>query len=310
MNDSVCAITITFNPDIGIFEQQLQSLQTQCQVVLVDNGSKAETLTEIERLAEQYGCRLLALETNEGIAAAQNQGVALVERELPNCEYLLFLDHDSIPPAAFVEDLVEEFRNVQRTHPRAGVIGPAIYEPRAETYYGFHVLQGVRYRRVLPAAMDDDLVACTTINSAGTFCPVQVMREVGPFDEGLFIDHVETDWCFRASDRGFELFGTKSVVLEHRMGDDVLSVRLAGKTTTLPYRSPHRHRYLMRNSVQMLRRSYIPLVWKAYCVVKIVVTFVLFGFFAENNAEQRRAIVGGIADGIRGGSGVIPTSGA
>jgi rhamnosyltransferase len=121
----------------------------------------------------------------------------------------------------------------------------------------------------------------------------------------LFIDHVETEWCFRAQRNGWNLYGTKNVVLEHRMGDNVVRFNILGTTLTLPYRSPHRHRYLMRNSVEMLRRPYIPLMWKAYCVAKIGVTGVLFGALSEDKAAQARAIWAGVVDGVRGRSGPI-----
>lgn len=308
MNTNVCAITITFNPDAAIFEQQLRSLRSQCEVVLVDNGSEQTALEEIETLSAHYGCRLIALGANEGIAAAQNHGVELIENEKPACEYVLFLDHDSVPGSDFIEGLVDEFRRIETISPHIGVLGPAIFEPRAGAHYGFHVIRGLRYLRVLPNAMTEDAVQCATINSAGTFCPLRVMQEVGPFDASLFIDHVETDWCFRASHRGFQLYGTRRVSLEHRMGDDVLNVNLPGKTITLPYRSPHRHHYLMRNSVEMLRRNYIPATWKFYCLLKIAITFFLFGIFADDSAAQRRAILRGIRDGLRGGSGRLSAS--
>ena len=305
MNSAVCAITITFNPELDVFERQLDRLQPQCELILVDNGSDPDRVAAIERLAERYGAHVLALAENEGIAAAQNHGVRFIEANRPACEYVLFLDHDSVPDPGFVDALQDEFERLKTSHADLGVLGPAIYEPRAGTFYGFHVLDGLRYRRVLPDAVAGDAVKCATINSAGTFCPLAVVQDVGPFDDSLFIDHVETDWCFRASDRGYALYGSKSVVLEHRMGDDVLSLRLPGRTITLPYRSPHRHRYLMRNSVSMLRRRYIPFVWKAYCLVKIAITFALFGTISRETAEQRRAILRGIVDGVRNRTGKI-----
>lgn len=305
MNPAVCAITITFNPELDVFERQLARLQPQCEVILVDNGSAPEILQQIESLASRYECTLLALPANAGIAAAQNHGVAAVQAQRPACAYVLFLDHDSVPGPDFVDQLLTEFARLRAIDSATGVIGPAIYEPRARTYYGFHVLDGLRYRRVDPGTLTDGAVRCATINSAGTFCPLDVMQQVGPFDAGLFIDHVETEWCFRAGAAGYTLYGTNAVELEHRMGDDVLSLKLPGKTITLPYRSPHRHQYLMRNSIAMLKRPTIPRIWKAYCLVKIVITLGLFGTVSNEPRAQRRAILAGIRDGLRNRSGPI-----
>jgi len=131
MNTTVCAITITFNPDLTIFERQLQSLHAQCDVSLVDNGSEPNVLRRIEQLSQRYGCRLLALGENEGIATAQNHGVKLIENERPECEYLLFLDHDSIPKPDFVAAMVEEYLRLERLS-GIGVLGSAIVAIRGE----------------------------------------------------------------------------------------------------------------------------------------------------------------------------------
>lgn len=305
MNPAVCAITITFNPELEVFEQQLASLQSQAEVILVDNGSAPDILRQIETLATRYTATLIALPANAGIAAAQNRGIEFIEAERPACAYVLFLDHDSVPGPGFVAAMLAEFTRLREADPAIGVLGPAIYEPRARTYYGFHVLDGLRYRRIRPETLGGGAVPCTTINSAGTFCPLEVLRRVGHFDAGLFIDHVETQWCFRTSAAGYTLYGTSAVELEHRMGDDVLSLKLPGKTITLPYRSPHRHQYLMRNSIAMLKRQEIPLTWKAYCLLKILITLALFATLSREPGAQLRAILAGIRDGLRNRSGPI-----
>ncbi len=35
-----------------------------------------------------------------------------------------------------------------------------------------------------------------TLNSSGSLISCEALRKVGLFDEGFFIDHVETEWCF------------------------------------------------------------------------------------------------------------------
>ena len=305
MNTAICAITVTFNPDLEIMQEQLQNLSGRCLSLVVDNGSDPGTRQALESLCEGCGARSLWLPENLGIAAAQNRGMELVEREMPDCEYLLFLDHDSLPDEHFVDSMLAEYRRISQFEPELGILGPVIHEIRTGQDYGFHVMQGWRYRRILPAAMEDDAIHCSTVNSAGTFCSTAVARAVGPMDESLFIDHVETDWCFRAQARGYAVMGTRRHKLAHRMGDHVLQLPLPGLRLQLPYRSPYRHRYLMRNSVQMMRRQHVPLLWKFYCGLKIPLTFLLFGIFSRERLQQLRGISRGIWDGLAGRRGKI-----
>jgi rhamnosyltransferase len=305
MNSRVCAITISYNPDLEMLHGQLRSLSGQCRVVVVDNGSAGDMEQSLGDLCAEHAAGFLALHDNYGIARAQNAGVAFVRERYPDCEYLLFLDHDSVPDAGFVDALLARHRSLDKDG-KTGAVGPAIFEPRAGSCYGFHVIRGLRYLRILPADMLQDTIECATINSSGTLCTVAMFAAVGGYDEQLFIDHVETEWCFRARQAGFRHYGVRSVMLPHHMGDDVMTFRLFGKTVTMPYRNPLRHRYLVRNSVLLLKRPYIPRVWKFYCVAKLVVTLVLFGFFSDESKAQRHSILQGLRDGINGVTGRIP----
>lgn len=305
MTHQVAAITVTFNPDPAVLERQIRSLSNSCRHILVDNGSSPESEKAIRRLAKSHGAYLIENQRNLGIAAAQNRAVRHVLENESAVEYLLFLDHDSVPAPGYIAEIQALFQSLRLIFPRSGVLGPALRDPRSGSYHGFHVMRGLLYSRQVPDVRDPTPVRCATVNSSGTFCPVEVMRDVGYFDEALFIDHVETEWCFRAADRGYELFGVGVIELEHAMGDDVVEVRLGWRRLELPYRNPLRHRYLMRNSIEMLRRSYVPITWKTYCLAKVAFTYLMFCGLAGWDREQRQAIWNGIRDGWQGELGEI-----
>jgi len=109
MNTRVCAITISYNPDLGMLHGQLRSLSGQCRVVVVDNGSAGNMEQSLGELCAEHAAGFLALHDNYGIARAQNAGVAFAREQYPDCEYLLFLDHDSVPDAGFVDALPTAF---------------------------------------------------------------------------------------------------------------------------------------------------------------------------------------------------------
>ena len=305
MNTCVCAITVSYNPDLEMLRGQLRSMSGQCRVIVVDNGSAGGMEQSLRDLCAEHAAGFLALHDNCGIAQAQNAGVVFARDRYADCEYLLFMDHDSVPDAGFVDALLARYRSLEKDG-KTGAVGPAIFEPRAGACYGFHVIRGLRYLRILPADMLQDTIECATINSSGTLCSVAMFDAVGGYDEQLFIDHVETEWCFRARQAGYRHYGVRSVMMQHHMGDDVMTFRLPGKTVTMPYRNPLRHRYLMRNSVLLLKRPYIPRVWKYYCVAKLVLTLVLFGFLTDDSKAQRKSMLQGLRDGINGVTGRIP----
>lgn len=305
MNIDVCAIVITYNPDFKLFSTQIKSLVNQCAVLVVDNTEKLDIKNLIYKECHKFGIELLTMESNVGLAKAQNVGIKFIKEALPECKYILLLDQDSIPSARFVSSMRSEYSYICK-HEKIAVLGPSLYDPRARSYHYFHLIHGVLYKKIDPMALQNKTIPCSTINSSGSFGSIDVFEKIGCFDESLFIDHVETDWCFRAKEMGYKLYGTGNVVLEHYMGDDVLAFSILGRKKFMPYRNPLRHHYLFRNSIKLLKRDYIPRVWKFYCLIKLAYTFVIFSVFSSERKEQVKAMWLGIKDGLMSAQGKIP----
>ncbi|OHD87644.1 MAG: hypothetical protein A3J39_03395 [Sulfuricurvum sp. RIFCSPHIGHO2_12_FULL_44_8] len=219
-------------------------------------------------------------------------------------KFMLFLDQDSVPDAGVVSILKSEFM-AACVHSKVAVIGTALFDPRAGAYHSFHKLEGFRYRKIKPQDMGSQPLRCTTVNSSGSFISLQAFEEIGAFDEGLFIDHVETEWCFRATSKGFAVFVTNKTELKHLMGEDVLTVSVFGWKKFMPYRSPLRHYYLFRNSVILLGRDYVPGVWKAYCVLKLLLSLMVFVSFSKEKSKQLKSMIAGVRAGLNGQGGCV-----
>lgn len=305
MNIEVCAVIVTYNPDIDLLKRQIGSLVNQCKVIVVDNSEDSESQNNVFKISERFETTNIVMGSNFGIAAAQNAGVKLAQKKFLDVRYILLLDQDSIPSDHFVDVLYSEYRRINKTE-KIAVLGPALYDPRAKQFHGFHVLKGLRYRRLKPAKSEPSPIECTTVNSSGSFFSVDIFRDVGEFENNLFIDHVETEWSFRAKNLGYKLYATVKVSLEHYMGDEVLTFSLLGmRDVFLPYRSPLRHHYLFRNSLVLLRRPYIPIVWKLYCLIKLLFTFAIFLTFSNERRAQLKGMLRGVRDGLLGRHGKI-----
>lgn len=305
MNTDVCAIVVTYNPDFRLFGAQIESLDNQCAVLVVDNSEKPDIKNLINKKCQEFCIKLVDMGCNVGLAKAQNSGIQFVRDAFPESKYIVFLDQDSIPSSRFITSMRSEYKCICKKE-RIAVLGPSLYDPRAKSYHSFHLIHGALYKKTNPVTLKNKTIPCSMINSSGSFCSVDVFEDIGCFDESLFIDHVETDWCFRAKSMGYKLYGTTKVVLEHYMGDDVLEFSVLGKKRFMPYRNPLRHHYLFRNSIKLLKRDYIPFVWKLYCMVKLTYTAVIFSIFSRERKGQMKAMWLGIKDGISGAKGKIP----
>ncbi|MDE2150038.1 MAG: glycosyltransferase [Gammaproteobacteria bacterium] len=283
---ALATVTVTFNPDLALLHGQLAALPPQSPKLVVDNASGAETEREIQSLvARTPNALLLRNSQNLGLAAAANRGVRAVRETAPAARYVLLLDQDSEPTPGSIEALVAGFEQLERRGERVGCVGPSLLDVATGLSHGFHQCTRWRWRRVYPAAGSKEPVPCANLNGSGTLVPVDLFLELGGLEEGLFIDHVDTEWAFRVQARGYRLFGIPKAVFRHRMGEASRRIWLFG-CRVWPVRSPQRHYYLFRNAVLLIRRPYVPAVWKTWAVAKLIVTAVVHGLLGDRRREQ------------------------
>lgn len=293
--DELATITVTYQPDIELLRRQVSQLPSSATRIVVDNASAPSLLKQLRQLADEYGIHLITNDENVGLASATNQGIRVALRE--ECASVLLLDQDTEPGVDGVAGLRDAYRRVLVGGQRPGCIGPRMVDPASGLEHGFHRIDGWRWVRVFPPAGSTVAVACSNLNGSGTLIPLEVIEAVGGLDGSLFIDHVDTEWAFRVLDAGFGLYGAPDVAFAHRMGER--SFRFWWLRWRLwPYRSPLRHWYLYRNAVALIRRDYVPAVWKVWAVMKLLLTWAVHFVFDRERFAQTAGMLRGIRDGL------------
>jgi rhamnosyltransferase len=296
---AVATITVTYNPDPEPLRLQLDSLPAESQKIVVDNASQAPALQHIEALvAATPNTRLLRNVSNLGLAAAVNRGARIAREQIPHARFLLLLDQDSEPQPGSVLALVQGFAELERQGERVGCVGPLLSDSDTGLSHGFHQAVGWRWRRAYPAPGSVKPVRCASLNGSGTLVPIEIFLQLGGLDEALNIDHVDTEWSFRALAAGFGLRGIPAAVFKHRMGQSSVRYWLLG-WRVWPSRSPQRHFYLFRNAAVLMRRPYVPRVWKFWAVVKLFITAVMHGVFDPERRAQWHQMNQGLREGLR-----------
>ena len=303
--EETVAVIVSYNPDIEVFQQLLTSLESQCPAIIIDNGSNPDSLQNIQAAVKRHGnATLINSGENLGIAHAQNTAIKHILGHKSSVRFALMLDHDSIPEDGMVTSLIKTYDYLTGENNRVAAVGPVLYDPRHKSLLKFHKQKLFYWGKIRPENINsgNPAVEVDNLNSSGTLISIEAYRNTGGFDEELFIDHVETDWCFRAKAAGYKLYATTDSRLTHTMGDDICTYWLFGRKV-MPYRSPARHYYLVRNSILLQKRGYIPLGWKFSCLLKLGFTYFYFGWYHSDRAMQRRQIHRGIIDGFKGITG-------
>lgn len=295
---SLATVTVTFNPDIRILETQLAQLPADVLRVVVDNASDAQTRLHVQQLCESSGAVFVGNVENLGLATGLNIGVRTALSHAPDTAYLLLLDQDTEPGPDGVQGLVHAYERLLALGQPPGCAGPRMVDVSTGLQHGFHRIKGWRWVREFPPATRLDPVRLANLNGSGTLVPIAIYRELGGFDDALFIDHVDTDWSFRVLNAGHALYGLPQVAFQHRMGEASVRFWLLG-WRVWPSRSPRRHYFLFRNALILMRTDYVPSVWKFWAVVKLLLTAAVHAVSDPARVDQWRQMMRGTRDGLR-----------
>lgn len=295
---TVGVVTVTYQPDFEKLARQCDALDPELSWVLVDNGSSAGHVAFIEQLIVRRGnARLLRNETNTGLAAALNQGVAAL-----GSDFVLLLDQDSEPLGGAIKALVEGYLQLDAAGCGVACVGPELLDESTGGSHGFHQMKRGLWVRKYPSPGETAPVPCANLNGSGTLVRVSYFREMSGLTESLFIDHVDTDWAFRVLHQGSQLYGIPGARFVHSMGEEGIRFWVLG-WHVWPRRSPARHYYLFRNTVFLLKARYVPRVWKFWAVIKMLLTIAVYAACDRSRFEHLRKMCKGICHGLSGQMG-------
>jgi rhamnosyltransferase len=298
----VCALAVTFQPDIEAISALLAGLAGQVSaILLVDNGSSEPKVQRLEQLRRQESATLLCLDSNRGLAAGLNRGIDWARQQ--RFRYVLLLDQDSVPRPGMVAALLRVMDETS-SQMKVAAVGPAYLDPRDGTTAPF-VRIGFPFNRRIRCSHDvAGIVNCDFLITSGTLVSLVVIDQVGPMDEGLFIDNVDLEWSFRASSLGFRLLGVCAALMHHNLGDRRLELGGLFKRRPIVH-APTRLYYMMRNRILLYRLPYTPVRWIAQDLLRLPIKFLLFALLVSPRLTNIRYMSKGIWHGLTGRTGPL-----
>ncbi|HXO31220.1 MAG TPA: glycosyltransferase family 2 protein, partial [Candidatus Acidoferrales bacterium] len=199
----VCAITVAYHPDEKFPMRVERVLREVGALVIVDNGSNDAELRMLRELATNSLITLISNGENVGIARALNIGIW---RALTlGFKWALLLDQDSWVD----DDMVPTLIAAGAAYPdrdRLAVIGSG-YRDASEPL-----------REQKAEALDNNWEEVSSVITSGSLIPLNAHAAIGAFREDFFIDHVDTEYCFRARAMGYRVIRTRRPIMSHNIG--------------------------------------------------------------------------------------------
>ncbi|MCK4627713.1 MAG: glycosyltransferase, partial [Sedimentisphaerales bacterium] len=203
-----CAIIVAYNIGTRLLSC-FDSIKDQAgEVVLVDNGSDQETLSVLHRLeATDLHVKVFYNETNLGIAAALNIGVKYaIDKGYP---YILTLDHDSLATPTMAEKLLSGFQAlVEEGIDNVRIMAPIPFDTNINS----------SLIEVIPGKNDYGVQEVGRVISSGSMIDSRLFKEIGFFNENLFMYYVDDEFCLRCRHNNFKIYICHPALLLHKEG--------------------------------------------------------------------------------------------
>ena len=220
----IAACVILYHPDTSV-ERNIQSYLYQAnKVFIVNNTETANSPLQFPNLL-QSNISLIRDGKNEGIAKRLNQVCALAIQE--GFEYLLTMDQDSF----FYEDAITSYLQCINVHPNKSQVS----------------MFGVNYENEI-SNPDCNYKKVKHLITSGSIINLSAYKNIGAFDENLFIDFVDSEYCFNSIMKGYDIIQYQNIFMNHTLGESMEKRSLVTfKKTKRSFHSALRLYYMMRN---------------------------------------------------------------
>ncbi len=234
-NKTICAVIISYEPDEALVRLYDSVKQQADEIIIIDNASRSEQSKKI-LLGLSEKTKVIFNEQNYGISKALNQGALYAIKN--NYKWLLTLDQDSEFIHGTYDLLLKAYETLPDTE-KTVLIAPSYIEKvdiKPNETFSLPAIEKIKWK-------DKTLVI-----TSGSLIKTEAFASVGFFEEKLFIDKVDLDFCFKLRKNGFKCKTAENLNFMHEIGKPVY--KLFFKIANL---SAQRRYYSSKNAVYMLK---------------------------------------------------------
>lgn len=295
----VCAIVVTYHPDNKLYTLLQALLEQAGAVLIIDNTENtAESVTkDTEQYLPQGNLHKMIAGENLGLGAALNKGVKWAAAQ--GFKYVLLSDQDSSPTPEMVTELLRAHNFLTTSGHKIAAVGPQCIDARNNKAMPFIQFAGCKQSSRNNISVNENCQIVDFLITSGSLIALNTFETIGAFDDSLFIDNIDIEWCLRAAKKDYICVGVTSATLVHHLGERV--VKLLGRSVHT--HNPLRLYYRFRNSILLYKRSYIPLCWKLRDGMLLCLKIIFYAIISPQRLQSIRMMLRGFRDGALGVTG-------
>ncbi|HMF71382.1 MAG TPA: glycosyltransferase [Flavitalea sp.] len=230
---NLAAVVIMYHPEVLFLDNIFTYLDFVDRLYVIDN-SEAPSPGLRDRLTSNPKIKLIANNINYGIARALNiAGEKAIEE---GYDWLLTMDQDSFFDTSVLTDYLKA----------------ADKFPEKETVAVFGVPYDSAFLANMPA--EKLYLDVNSMITSGSLVNLKLFNHLEGFNEKLFIDEVDHEYCYRAKIAGFRIICIRAGLMSHSLGKAInITSPLNNHSRKKTLHSPLRIYYIVRNGLYILK---------------------------------------------------------
>lgn len=289
---SICAVIVTYYPADEILDNIFALLDQVDELVIVDNGSGVKTKELLARFCGDPKVCLIYNEDNLGIAAALN--IAVRHAQAAGYNWLATFDQDSQVTAHMIATMLNVYAGYPNKE-KVVCLCPRYRDNRTG------VVSGSELRS--PYSDDFPYAEATVVMTSGSLIKLDIFDKADYFNEELFIDFVDIEFCLRCETQGYKILEIKDAILIHSAGFPTQHKLLWSRVAVTNHNALRRY-YITRNAIYMYKVFIFKhpawVIWHLKYLLKVMVLLVCY---ESDRGRKLHAFFLGILDGFLGRMG-------
>ena len=269
-----CGIVLFFPDELEISRIKSKVFEF-AEVIVFDNSEydEKEKYMELQKYFNTNNVRYYYEAGNVGLSKAYNAMCKLAYGS--GCDFLLLLDQDSHFSSSNIMGMLR-FIETFKEKEKIGIFAPKIEYEHKEMY---------------PKIDENEYTYVDWVISSGSFINLEIYSKTPGFDDFLFIDRVDDDYCRMLKENSYKIVRNNRLFLKQELGKTI--VRGKKKMTE---HSAIRHYYMSRNRLYIYRKydSYLKFLIKGFVRTFRQITQILL--YQTEKKNKLKAVFEGIKD--------------
>ena len=273
------AVIISFQPEPEKIIRNVNCIAEQVgHVILIDNGSDNVELWEGD-LKGLKNLKIVRNKKNIGLPINYNRAAKYAYK---HCyEWLIIFDQDTLIPRDFRDRLLD-------------------YEPESDVaivcplFRDINLYSVSQFNRIIPK---EDFSSIDKCISSGSINRTSTLIELGGFDNKLFIDMVDYDYCKRVKLNNYKIIQDNRIIIDHSIGNSQW-ITLFGKRYFIHNHGAFRKYYIIRNNIYYARKYHLSIFNDKIFYRSLIKKYILVLFERDNKISKIKAVLKGTLDGL------------